>query len=204
MKTIPASRGVRSSFGSGPLMAIWLSFAYPIANPPTSAAWYSAFAIFLPSISDMMLFHIVRVWCNLQLLSRPFGRQDRGLFLLWRRFYRRAVRGVQPIGQPRSSHQCAYPQGDKEDTGAIEPAASFLSLRGASSLLCFCGGATTNAGSRKDSLAAASSLSRRSDLAFLAAAPARPAATFFGSFCLGDRLGAGAVSAVTLKTGCAG
>ena len=72
------------------------------------------------SITEVMvlLFHIVRVMCHLQLLSRSrdvgrVGRQDRGLFLLrWRRFYRRAARRVQPIGQPPgSSHQYAYPPG---------------------------------------------------------------------------------------------
>ena len=54
------------------------------------------------------LLHIVWIR-NLQLLSRPFGRQDRGLFLLWRRGL--ALREVQPIDQLRSSHQCACPLG---------------------------------------------------------------------------------------------
>ena len=43
---IPASRGVRSSLGSGPLKTIWPSFAYPIARPPTMAAWYRSLAMF--------------------------------------------------------------------------------------------------------------------------------------------------------------
>ena len=36
---IPASRGVRSSLGKDPLKTICPSFAYPIARPPTMAAW---------------------------------------------------------------------------------------------------------------------------------------------------------------------
>ena len=52
---IPASRGVRSSLGSGPLKTIWPSFAYPIARPPTTAAWYRSLTIFFwVGVEDMI------------------------------------------------------------------------------------------------------------------------------------------------------
>ena len=68
---IPASRGVRSSLGRGPLKTIWPSFAYPIARPPTTAAWYRSFAMFFwVREEDILarLFHMEWIG-NLQLLS---------------------------------------------------------------------------------------------------------------------------------------
>ena len=68
--------------------------------------------------SHGVLFHIVGVIHNLQLLSRTrAAEQDRELFLFWR--WRRfcAVK-LRPIGQPPDSgHQCAYRPGKQR--GAI-------------------------------------------------------------------------------------
>ena len=59
--TIPTSRGVKSSFGGLPPIAILPSWAYPAARPETIALWYSALTSILPSVAVvvMVLFHIV-------------------------------------------------------------------------------------------------------------------------------------------------
>ena len=149
----------------------------------------------------VLLFHIMGVMRNLQLLSRPRAvLQGWGLFLLWRwrpRFC--AVRGG-PIGQHyNNSYQCAYRPGEHRAIRFF-----FVAASERSGFRVGRPGSATNARSRRASLAAASFLSRRSVLAFLEAAPARPAAAFFSSFSLDVRLGADVVSAVTLKTGCVG
>ena len=60
--TMPTSRGVKSSFGGLPPIAILPSRAYPAARPETTALWYSALTSILPSVAGvfMVLFHIVR------------------------------------------------------------------------------------------------------------------------------------------------
>ena len=59
--TMPRSRGVKSSFGGLPQVAILPSRAYPAARPETTALWYSAFTCILPSVAGviMVLFNIV-------------------------------------------------------------------------------------------------------------------------------------------------
>ena len=67
--TMPTSRGVKSSFGGLPPIAILPSRAYPAAGPETTALWYSALTSILPSVAGvvMVLFHIVGVGASLQL-----------------------------------------------------------------------------------------------------------------------------------------
>ena len=76
--TMPTSRGVKSSFGGLPPIAILPSRAYPAARPETTALWYSALTSILPSIAGvvMVLFHIVGVGTSLQLgrFILDFGR----------------------------------------------------------------------------------------------------------------------------------
>ena len=74
----------------------------------------------------VLLFHIMWIMRNLQLLSRTrTAEQDRGLFLFWR--WRRfcAVK-LRPIGQPPDSgHQCAYRPGKQRGVFFF-----FVALRG--------------------------------------------------------------------------
>ena len=72
----------------------------------------------------VLLFHIMWIMHNLQLLSRPRAvLQGRGLFLLWRpRFC-----AVKPIGQrPGSSHQYAYRPGKQHGASLF----FFVAVRG--------------------------------------------------------------------------
>ena len=66
---MPTSRGVKSSFGGLPPIAILPSRPYPAARPETTALWYSALTSILPSVAGvvMVLFHIVGVGASLQL-----------------------------------------------------------------------------------------------------------------------------------------
>ena len=151
----------------------------------------------------VLLFHIMGVMRNLQMLSRP-----RAVLQGWGGFFSFGGGGLGSARCEAAQQASTTTPATSAPTGQgnIEPSASFLSRCGRSGAASASGGpgSATNAGSRRASLAAASSLSRRSVLAFLEAAPARPAAAFFSSFGLDVRLGADVVSAVTLKTGCAG
>ena len=73
---MPTSRGVKSSFGGLPPIAILPSRAYPAARPETTTLWYSALTSILPSVAGvvMVLFHIVGVGASLQLGILDFGR----------------------------------------------------------------------------------------------------------------------------------
>ena len=77
--TMPTSRGVKSSFGGLPPIAIFSSRAYPAARPETTALWYSALTSIFPSVAGvvMVLFHIVAVAASLQLgrFIMDFGRR---------------------------------------------------------------------------------------------------------------------------------
>ena len=76
--TMPTSRGVKSSFGGLPPIAISPSRAYPAARPETTALLYSALTSILPSVAGVgvVLFHIVGVGASLQLgrFIMDFGR----------------------------------------------------------------------------------------------------------------------------------
>ena len=77
--TIPTLRGVKSSFGGLPPIAILPSRAYPAARPVTTALWYSALTSILPSVAGvvMVLFYIVGVGASLPLgrFILDFGRR---------------------------------------------------------------------------------------------------------------------------------
>ena len=66
---MPTSRGVKSSFGGLPPVAILPSRAYPAARPETTALWYSALTSIFPSVAGvvMVLYHIMGVGASLQL-----------------------------------------------------------------------------------------------------------------------------------------
>ena len=91
---------------------------------------------------------------------------------------------------------------------------SCLTLCVAGACICCCDGtsaatgvaASATASDRRECLTVRSSSNRRSCLAFLAAAPARPAATFFLSFglALGEATTGTGARAVTLSTGTSG
>ena len=51
--TMPTSRGVKSSFGGLPPIAILPSRPYPAARPGTTALWYSTLTSILPSVAGV-------------------------------------------------------------------------------------------------------------------------------------------------------
>ena len=216
--TIPASRGVRSSLGKDALKTICPSFTYPIARPPTMAALVEVVRYILTCWRG-------RHGCGRH--GCYSMRKGSGTFKCWAHrgvggggptsgccYYSwRApltVSFVRGMGvRMESTYSAASPAPPNRSQGVQS---AFTSAAGACISCCFATGcccsdgvaATLRVATASDrgliaSFAARSSARRLSWCTRLTAAPARPAATFGGSFILGTT-GAGA-GAVTLSTG---